>query len=76
MQDYLMLWGIPAFAAIMGVVWLRNSKTAFLAWPAFGIAGMLVGLFQNSVSITKWAIGLTMLAIVGQIFFSSRKRGR
>lgn len=76
MQQSLLIWGVALAAAIMGSLWVRKPKLRFMAWPAFGVAGMVAGLQLQNQALTNTALTFTALAIVGQILYDGWKRGR
>jgi hypothetical protein len=76
MTESLFQLGVAAMAAVMGAAWFRNPKLRHLAWPAFGVAGVLVGLELKSDVVTQGALAITGLAMAGQIFFVGLKRRR
>jgi len=76
MHESLLIWGVALAAVIMGALWLRKPKLRFMAWPAFGVAGMVAGLQLKNEAITNTALAFTALAIVAQIFYDGWKRGR
>jgi hypothetical protein len=75
-ESSVLIWGVAMAAAVMGALWVRKPKLRFMAWPAFGVAGMVAGLQLKSDAITNTALAFTALAIVGQIFYDGWKRGR
>lgn len=76
MNESLLIWGVAVAAAVMGALWLRKPEPRFMGWPAFGVAGLIVGIQLKSEAITNASLGFTVLAIIGQIFYDGWKRGR
>lgn len=76
MEESSLIWGVALAAVVMGALWMRKPKLRFMAWPAFGVAGVVAGMQLKSDVVTNTALAFTALAIVGQIFYDGWKRGR
>lgn len=68
--------GVAMATIIIGRLLLRAPKLRFMAWPAFGVAGMIVGVQMKNDAIIQAAVAFSALTIVGQIVYDGWKRGR
>jgi hypothetical protein len=75
-MESFVIWGIAVLAIAQGAVWLRTRKLAFMAWPAFGVAGAVAGYQLDSQRLTYWSLGLSAIAMVAQIVYDGWKRER
>lgn len=74
MIESLLPWSLAIVAAVMGALWMRKPKLRFMAWPAFGVAGIVAGMQIKSEQLTNVALAFTALALVGQILYDGWKR--
>lgn len=75
MED-AMIWLVALVSLALGAFWRRNPRTAFMTWPALGVAGVIVGQQLQSPAITKWTLGLCAAAMVLQIVYDASNRTR
>jgi hypothetical protein len=76
LAETLAIWGIVIVSVGMGVAWLRSRKRMFMAWPAFTLAGMTIGIALQNQAISNWSFGLGAVAVAAQIIFDGLHRGR
>jgi len=68
--------GVAIVALAMGFSWLRKPKLAFMAWPAFGVAGAVAGILMQRPEVTQWSFWLAGLAMTAQMLYDGWKRGQ
>lgn len=75
-MEVFMVGGVAIVALALGFAWLRKPNLAFMAWPAFGVAGAVAGMLLQRPEVTQWSLGLAALAMAAQIVYDGWKRGQ
>jgi hypothetical protein len=75
-MEVFVVGGVAIVALAMGFAWLRKPKLAFMAWPAFGVAGAVAGILLQRPEVTQRSLWLAALAMTVQMLFDGWKRSQ
>ncbi|BEP34631.1 MULTISPECIES: hypothetical protein [unclassified Variovorax] len=68
--------GMAVLALVMGLRWMRNARTWFMAWPAFCLVGVLMSIALQNETLGQLSVWLGMAAVALQIVIDARAKRR